>query len=253
MRVSPRMKPGPPVPSTIILYESGACLSVSLTLPSKVPFTPPTPTFIVALYSSGAIASSFSQPGMAFLSCLGSWNASQTFLRGAGTSYVPSSFMRAPPLHPHGSLRIGNGSPVTCQAAGHRHGRCNLPAWSRNPTRRRHRNEKNAHCRLRGGAQPRSADRLQRVAHGPRRREAVRPDAIRVPAVQHGAVDEHRPVDVRLELQLGLDRHIHHEPELGAELALDPEQRQHEVTRSLVRGGAPISRAARRPRAHAAR
>ena len=52
------------------------------------------PTFIVALYSSGPIASSFSQPGIAFLSSRGSWNASQTFLRGAGTSYAPSSFMR---------------------------------------------------------------------------------------------------------------------------------------------------------------
>src|SRR2546426_3446658 len=63
------------------------------TLPSKVPFTAPTPIFMVALYSSLPSGSSFSHPGMACLSCPGSRNAFHTRSRGAGISYEPSSFM----------------------------------------------------------------------------------------------------------------------------------------------------------------
>src|SRR5262245_1828806 len=93
MTVPPRTKPGPPVPSTAMRYESGGCLSESFTLPSNVPFTAATPIFIVALYSSSPVASSRSQPGMAWRSMSGSRKASQTFWRGTGMSCEPSSFM----------------------------------------------------------------------------------------------------------------------------------------------------------------
>src|SRR5215470_4211181 len=43
-----------------------------------------------------------------------------------------------------------------------------------------HRNEKNAHCRLRGGAQPGPADRLHGVAHGPDQRAPGQLDAVGV-------------------------------------------------------------------------
>src|SRR5262249_49521441 len=45
----------------------------------------------------GADSSSFSQPGIAFWSTAGSRNASQTFCRGALTSYEPSSFIGSSP------------------------------------------------------------------------------------------------------------------------------------------------------------
>src|SRR5207302_9827489 len=86
-------QPGPPLPSAARRYDSGGFLSDRRTLPSKVPFTAATPIFSVALYSSFPSASSFSQPGIALRSCLGSRNASQTFARGAATSYEPSSFI----------------------------------------------------------------------------------------------------------------------------------------------------------------
>src|SRR2546429_2923358 len=91
--VSALPKPGPPLPSATRRYDSGGFLSARRTLPSKVPFTAATPIFSVALNSSGPSASSFSQPGIALRSCLGSRNASQTFARGAATSYEPSSFI----------------------------------------------------------------------------------------------------------------------------------------------------------------
>src|SRR6266446_5362403 len=78
-------------------YESGAFLSVSRTLPSNVPFTAATPTFIVALYSSSPTASRRSHPGIAFLSCSGSRNASHTRCRGAEISCAPSIFIPANP------------------------------------------------------------------------------------------------------------------------------------------------------------
>src|SRR5215813_3506097 len=113
------MKPGPPLPSTAILYDSGGFLSASFTLPSNVPFTPPTPTFIVALYSSGPIASSFSHPGMACRRRSGSRNASHTCCRDAGTWYAPSSFMP----------RISFARELTGRGleSYHGHGRCSLP------------------------------------------------------------------------------------------------------------------------------
>src|SRR2546430_3277467 len=76
------------------------------------------PTFIVALYSSGATASSFSQPGMAFFSFAGSRNASHTVWRAAGTSYEPSSFM------PRVSFVRRDGRGLESY---HGHGRCSLP------------------------------------------------------------------------------------------------------------------------------
>src|SRR5262245_6312977 len=93
MAASPRTKPGAPVPSTAMRYLFGGSRSDRRTLPSKVPLIGPTPTFMVALYSPGAISSSFSHPGIAFASVAGSWKASQTRCRGAGISAEPSIFM----------------------------------------------------------------------------------------------------------------------------------------------------------------
>src|SRR5262245_46274949 len=77
-------------------YRSGGSRSLRRTLPSNVPLMGPTPTFIVALYSPGPIASSPSQPGIAFDSVAGSRNASQTRWRGTGMSVEPSIFMASP-------------------------------------------------------------------------------------------------------------------------------------------------------------
>ena len=55
-----------------------------------------TPTFMVALYSFGPIASSFSQPGSAWARMSGSRNAAQTLSRAAGMSAEPSIFIYAP-------------------------------------------------------------------------------------------------------------------------------------------------------------
>src|SRR3979409_2808607 len=51
------------------------------------------PTFMVALYSFGPMASSFSQPGKACARILGSRKAAHTFSRGAGMSAEPSIFI----------------------------------------------------------------------------------------------------------------------------------------------------------------
>src|SRR5262249_53046157 len=99
IRVSERTNPGPPLPSAARRYDSVGFLSWSLTLPSKVPLTAATPILSVALYSSGATSSSFSQPGIAFWSTAGSRNASQTFWRGALTSYEPSNFLGCSPFY----------------------------------------------------------------------------------------------------------------------------------------------------------
>src|SRR5262249_33654969 len=52
MTVSPRTKPGPPLPSTAMRYDSGAFWSASRTLPSNVPLMAAMPIFITALNSS---------------------------------------------------------------------------------------------------------------------------------------------------------------------------------------------------------
>src|SRR5881296_2552355 len=51
---------------------------------------------MMALYSSGPTASSFSQPGMAVASVSGSNNADHTRSRGAGISVAPSIFIGSP-------------------------------------------------------------------------------------------------------------------------------------------------------------
>ena len=71
------------------------CKSARAFAQAFVPLIAATPIFMVALYSFGPIASSFSQPGKACARILGSRKAAHTFSRGAGMSAEPSIFMSA--------------------------------------------------------------------------------------------------------------------------------------------------------------
>ena len=92
----PRTKPGPPFPSNVRVSEAGGCLSRTAALPPYVPFSPATPTFSVAAYSSGPVSVRLSHPGIARRSTSGSTSAANTRSQAAGMTLEIVSFKRLP-------------------------------------------------------------------------------------------------------------------------------------------------------------